>query len=251
MKRKEYILSQSSLKEWEEDDVCLEKWKQVYVTKEVRSLTNEAMDKGHYFEYWSIGGTATDNGEVTELPKKKNGDEYIDTVRINEQIETFKELFNPNSPRFIGLRIVDTQVRLNFGDESGVIDMVCEDVYTKEIVLVDLKLTKDALSTRNKYGWGHDRNIDITQALHYTYLYEKNNGFSPKFIFLVFDYSPRKVVKDITVIASDDDLEHLSSRKEAAKEFVRKSNLDNVWDKNPTKRNCSTCPIQCNLRFKS
>jgi len=224
-----FRLSYSSLKQFEDPKVCLEEWKKVYVTRTSSFPSNIKMDYGSYFEYLCIGSAAKSGDEITDLPRKKNGEKYVAQERIELQAERFKEMMEFFGEGYLWLSIEELQKRLEFKSQVGIIDFIATDPMQMDTVLCDLKLTADVNATGHPAMFGHDENIDITQAVHYCWLYEQLNGFRPRFKYIVFDYSPRMGHKVLTIEVGDNDILLLNGRKQKVFDFVHSNNPEDDW----------------------
>lgn len=250
MKNRIEVFSQTCLKSFEDEETCLAKFKGMWIDKTIPFLSNEAMDKGNYFEYLCIGDNAKDSEDIiTDLPRKKNGDKKIDQIRIEEQAEYFRELFDKNNDNFLGYEIDNVQIEIWHpnGRDRGVVDF-STDWGKENCILWDLKLTSNVEATRHPKNWGHpDRLIDITQSLFYVDIYERNFGVRPEFRYLVFDYSTKKGVKLIKVNPKNYDMEEIDLRKETAINTINNMS-DDEFTYNPSKWQCISCSLNCKHR---
>ena len=103
-------LSQTALKQFENG--CHRKWGAMWIDKSISFPINENMTNGSYFEYLCLGGGAGVQDNVTDLPRKKNGDKYISQIRIEKQADRFKRLFDKDDPYYTGIEIVGNQREL-------------------------------------------------------------------------------------------------------------------------------------------
>ena len=244
-----FVLSQTSLKDFESG--CGRKWYHKWILKEIPFYSNEMMNKGKYFEYLCVGGSAKEDDLVVDLPRKKNGDKYIDQVRIEEHASYFTDhLFNPSSDKYLGFSIEDVQIPLFNKDrtERGVLDIECSDK-NKYPVIIDLKLTKDLTSTHHPMSWGHPEDqLDTTQAVNYQFLGKERYGVIPRFIYLVFDLSPQLRRKKFEVVSTQESFHDLQGRKDNLWEALDNNNFQ--WKEQPSKQDCEYCPLSCEFRVK-
>lgn len=247
----EFYFTQTALKDLEKDSTCPDRWRALWLTKEIEFPSNEDMDKGKYFEWICLGGGAVTGQDVTDLPRLLTGKKSLDQIRIEEQAARFKDLFNPAHIDFQGFEIIDAQVEMRVDGRKGTIDFVTREVATGEVWINDLKLTRDATSTRSEYGWGHDwADLDLLQMVHYRDLYHKSFDILPRAALWVFDYSPNKNVKFGEVVVSEKARQKKDFRFETAVEVVEQYK-SNGWTKLPSENECKNCKLQCALRHKA
>ena len=246
----EFFFTQTALKDLEKDTTCPDRWRALWLDKEIQFPSNEDMDKGKYFEWLCLGGGAVTGEDVTDLPRTSTGKKSIDQIRIEEQADRFKELFNPEHPDWIGLYINEAQIEVRHDGRKGTIDFDAKDDLNNSWI-IDLKLTKDAESTRSEYGWGHDwTDLDLVQLVHYRDLYTTIKGVVPRTALLVFDYSPNKLIKFGEVVISNKAVAKKETRFQAAIEVVSLYK-QNGWTKLPSERECKACKVSsCPVRYK-
>ena len=248
--KSEFYYTQTAVKDLEKDSTCPDRWRALWLDKEIQFPSNEDMDKGKYFEWLCLGGGAVTGEDVTDLPRTATGRKSIEHIRIDEQAERFAQLFNPQDIDFQGFEITRAQIEMKVGNRKGTIDFESRDVNTGEIWINDLKLTRDADSTRSVYGWGNAwTELDLIQLVHYVDLYEATFGIRPRAGLWVFDYSPSKLIKFGEVVISEKAREKKELRFEAAAEVVELYNK-NGWTKIPSENECKTCKLSCPVRFK-
>lgn len=246
---KEFFLTQTALKDLEKDTTCPDRWRGLWLDKELTFPSNEDMDKGKYFEWLCLGGGAVTGQDVTDLPRTGQGKKTVDQIRIEEQVERFKELFNPAHQDYQGHTITGTQLELKSNGRKGTIDF--ESHVGQQPWINDLKLTKDATSTRSQYGWGHDwSELDLIQLVHYADLYFDNYGVQPKIGLWVFDYSPEKLVRFGEVVVSKRAKEKKEFRFQTAIEVIDLYK-QNGWTKLPSENECKACRLNCQFRHKA
>ena len=238
MFNKDFKLSQSCLKDFENPSVCLEEFKGRWVTKTLPFPSNEKMDYGSYFEYLCIGANSGYDDPVTDLPRKNNGEKRVAQIRIEEQVNKFNALFSPDNIDYCWLKIKNIQMRLAYENQTGILDIAAEDIFDNKPHIVDLKLTSDVDATHHPAMFGHNEHIDITQATHYAWLWEKIHGVRPIFSYFVFDYKPESKFKRIDVEVSDEDINELNERKRKVFDFVYNTDPEEDWKH---RCNCDKC----------
>jgi hypothetical protein len=245
----EFYLSQTAVKDLEDDQTCPSRWRAQWLLKQIPFASNEHMDKGSYFEYLALGGGATAQA-VTDLPRLGNGSKSAEHKRIEQQMERFKRMFDPTAKEFRGLMIIDRQVEIkdNKNRRKGTIDFVTKDLETDEIWINDLKLTADATSTRSKYGWGHSWDkLDMLQMVHYQDLYAGKHGPARAALW-VFDYSTQMRVKIGEIKISDKAKQEKDIRFDSAIEVIDMYE-DRGWSTIPSEEECKGCPLKCADRW--
>ncbi|HEY0751391.1 MAG TPA: hypothetical protein VGD26_09550 [Chitinophagaceae bacterium] len=247
---KEFFLTQTALKDLEKDTTCPDRWRALWLDKEIEFPSNEDMDKGKYFEWLCLGGGAISGEDVTDLPRTATGRKSAEHTRIDEQAERFQQLFSPSNIDFQGFEITRSQIELKVGNRKGTIDFETKHLQTGEIWINDLKLTRDAESTRSQYGWGHNwSDLDMVQLVHYRDLYTDVYGITPRVGLWVFDYSPNKLVKFGEVVISEKAREKKELRFETALEVIELYKK-NGWTKIHSEYECKSCKLSCSVRFK-
>lgn len=247
---KEFLLSQTALKDLEKEETCPDRWRAQWIDKEISFPSNEDMDKGKYFEYLAIGAGAVSGEDVTDLPRLQNGRKSIDQVRIEEQAARFKRFIDKQDPEFQGFELGETQIELKIGNRKGTIDFETIEVADGSRWINDLKLTKDLTSTRSQYGWGHPwKDLDLVQMVHYSDLYEEKTGIKPRIGLWVFDYSPELRIKFGEIKVSQKARNAKELRFSAAEEVIELYKI-NGWIKQPSEYECRRCTLNCSVRFK-
>ena len=246
-----FFLTQTALKDLEKDSTCPDRWRALWLDKEIEFPSNEDMDKGKYFEWICLGGGAVSGQDVTDLPRTSLGKKTIDQIRIEEQAARFMRLFDPKSNEFQGFEIIDKQVELKHNGRKGTLDFVTRHIETNTIWIDDLKLTRDANSTRSEYGWGHDwSDLDLVQMVHYADLYEDVYGIRPRVGLWVFDYSPDMLVRFGEIIISDKARKKKELRFASAVDVIGRYK-ENGWIKLPSEHECKSCKLSCPVRYKA
>lgn len=250
VKSTEFFWTQTALKDLEKDTTCPDRWRGLWIDKEIEFPSNEDMDKGKYFEWLCLGGGAISGEDVTDLPRTATGRKSIEQTRIEEQAVRFQQLFNPADPDFQGFEITEAQVELRHNGRKGTIDFMAKELATGDLWLNDLKLTRDAESTRSQYGWGHLwSDLDLVQLVHYRDLYVAVHNIVPRVGLWVFDYSPSKQVKFGEIIISEKARDKKELRFETAIEVVELYK-QNGWTKIPSESECKNCKLTCADRFQ-
>lgn len=245
----EFYLTQTSLKDLENDETCPWRWKKQWIDREIKFKSNENMDKGSYFEGIVLGSGAVSGQAVTDLPRLLSGEKSAEHKRIDEQAaRVTKMLFDTTSPEYLGLSVVRTQLELLVGNKKGTIDIEAVD---EEVTswIVDLKLTKDLTSDRTKYSWGNNwEDMDFVQLTHYADLYTEATGKKPRVGILVVDYSPQKRVTFGELVISDEKLSDKNRRFSAGENTISLYN-QHGWVKTPNIKECESCPLKCDERL--
>ena len=245
---RKFWFTQSALKDMERETTCPFRWKSQWLDGKIPFETNEFMDRGKYFEFLCIGGSARSDDEVTDLPRLRNGEKTAMQLRIEAQVAKFTCMFTPNNPQYIGHKIVDTQIEVRHNGRKGTIDFLTEDE-DGTLWMWDLKLTSDAESTRTQYGYGNDWNeMDLMQLIHYYDLYKGKFNKPVRLALLVFDYSPSMNVKANEIVVTEQALDLKELRFTCAEHAVQKYEKYG-WITIPSVHECSACPLKCSARI--
>lgn len=249
-----FKLSQTVLKKVE-SGLCPKRIEAEYINHTHKEEPTENWKKGWFFEEMCIGSTAKDQ-PPTELTKKKNGEPYIDEIRIIEQAKRFDLLFDKTSDYYLGYNILESQVNLEYEGETGVVDFVAERSDDDLIYLFDIKLTADIDSEMNKYAWSNTniKNLDLIQAVNYTYLFSQVNSIPVeliKFVYIVFDYTKDMKIKLIKCSIDEGDIEMRNLRFSEGWRIITQMNIDG-FPAIPSFKSCFSCPIkECSVRIKT
>lgn len=241
-------LSPSSYNDLKRPEACPRKWEAKWVSKTLeRDPPSLAQQMGSYFEYHCIGGGARPEDNVTELPLTKTGKVTADQVRIDQQVQTFKNLFDPKHEDYLGITIIDTQKRVENDKHKGYYDMLGEYDETGELIIIDLKLTKSITSSFSYAAWSKPEQTDTIQLPLYKFATKEN---VTKLAYLVFDYSPDMNILFREVELSD--LGEVSVKQELDEALdVIKLYQTNGWLEDPSQSECATCSLVCKSRFKT
>ena len=176
------------------DNICWKKLYHEYVLHDIDIPPTEAMLKGLYFETKCIGAGAHGQAvyhlprkAVSEAQKRRAkvlnqevlGEKKIDHIRIDMQVERFKEEVGKYFINII--QGVNTQVTIRkwWDKEREIMLVGTMDIFPTTMTLedgetilcgIDLKLTQDINSTFGEYCWGAMQYMDVTQLLMYHYL---------------------------------------------------------------------------------
>lgn len=235
-------ISQSCIKEYKDPDRCDYSWKRRWIDNDNPSVSNQMMDYGKYFEYLCIGGSANDDDNITDLPRKRNGDKSVIQLRIEEQAKRFKDLFNSKHKDYLGYKIVSSQKYLENKYQRGTIDIVAIDS-DDQTNLIDIKLTYNVDFVRS---WKSLSSVDDIQPIQYTMLYQSNFDVKPKFKYLVFDYSKEMKIKIFHVDVSS--YNYVYDYLKKINNFIS-TNED--WGFNPSKYKCENCSLKCEFRWEN
>lgn len=244
-------ITRSSMVDLERSDVCYRKWKAKWVDKTVRPELNKPMILGLYFEQLCIGASAYDDGKISEeqLPKGRGGKESVIVTRIKNHVERFKKYFDAKSDSYLGFEIIDVQSHITYNaefKEVGICDIKAKDQHGNEVI-IDLKLTQDADSTRHPKSFGHDEDNDFTQAQFYLDIEEKNKTDVNDFYYLIFDYSPSEKVKLIKYSKDEEGILSIRERKNVFIQTIKKLNSSG-FEEIPSKDECKDCTLDCQFK---
>lgn len=250
---KNFKVSKSSIYDFNRKDSCKQKWFHKWVVGDLEFESNtEYQKKGLYFETGCLGSSAYDDDSPDmSFMKLRNGEPNAELRRIDEQVERFKSLFNPDSDEFLGFRIHKAQVYISDDISRGTVDFEMYDEFDR-FFLADLKYTQDVNSSFGDFAWGKNTNdINWTQPSLYTDLYERDKGLKPRgFFVFVFDGKPDKGVKVFDLKVSD------SAKQETRREveFLKQKTLEYLDEGeapvNPSISNCEDCKLECPFRFE-
>lgn len=202
-----------------------------------KSKPGSPMEKGSFFETLCLGSGVQGQQTIT-LPTLKAGGKSTDQVRIEQQAERFKNMFDHTHPDWCGKIIKETQVELSYGNLKGTIDFI-----TDPLIVYDLKLTGDM----NGY-WGNLKEVDFLQQIHYQQLYYKVRGIMPEMRLLIFDYSTRMNVKEVRVNITDEAIVEYEERFENVELQMNEWGLLEEYPRVPSEQSCSRCPLVCTKR---
>ena len=252
-----FIMSQSKLKDFENEDGCPMFWWFKYVDGTAK-ISSDAMEQGLYFESECIDAHAHDD-ELISVPVsvEKNQKPTALGKRMASQVDKFKDWFDEESETYQGHIITDVQLKLSgiIGglQWEGTADFMTEKE-PKSQYMWDLKHTADVTNTFGDYGWGNYQNLDYLQQVVYNELYEQQEKRSLDGIYmLVMDSSTKQGHKRIKVDITWDTpatLKEVEDRLDDFKETVDYYN-ENGWPKITCKRECETCPFKkCPKKWK-
>jgi len=178
----DYKLSQSGLKDWLADDLCLHQWKLKHIDHAEQPY-NDTFNKGHYFEYLLINETSK-NGEAPKPQYLKDGvtmtKEYRD---LTQSAEEAKRIWSE-----LGIEIDCVGCRMEHGNTKGLFDVVA--TWNDRKCIIDVKYT-ETKETDWRNGWGNpSEKVEAhIQARHYVKLYHDVHGEWLPFFFFVFGKS--------------------------------------------------------------
>lgn len=214
-----------------------------------QTIPTESMLKGQFFETLCIGA-GVGGQQVTDLPRLKNGNKSVAQQRIEMQAQEFPRILAAHK-----MRVDETQIYLETEMEKGI--MLCGTLDFKSPIwddtdgpideaMIDLKLTANIYSQFGDFCWHFPHNMDHTQAIMYTHLYEQVRGKTVPFYYLVFDYKPTpeyKIVKKMVGTLERYELQ------EAIRKTLEKINFHEGrgYYTVPGHDNCNGCPLanQC------
>lgn len=252
-------------------DYCAKKIYHRYILNEKIEITTEAQLKGIYFESHTLGY------DHFELPTKKNGEPYIDTLRINRQIKNFRDIM-VEKLMFVHPSL-NTQIRLRKKWNEHIIEGTLDwfpTFYFHEgdlkLAIIDLKLTKNINNDFGDFCWGDVTRIDWLQGAMYHELvhdidWEMNAHLTQQqvrliqkfdnilkaeeemFLFMVFDYKDPLEHKFIEVGWDYDKKKYLENSIEKAVHELEYMEATG-WQPSPTTENCKRCLLDCPARLK-
>lgn len=196
---------------------------------------SEVMKRGHYFEWLVLGSSSS---EAPQLEKLKNGGKSQAEKDIDELGSIAKTTLKLLG---IDLSTAQSQMRLEHGGLSGVIDMVANDIQnTSRKAIYDLKYTETKYDDRFN-GWADiDTRIGSKrQAKHYIHLWHQIHGEYLPYYFLVFGKSGW--CRIIKCILTKDSLDvHLN-------EIITVRGIllnweQSGWPATPSYEKCKDCP---------
>jgi hypothetical protein len=197
------------------------------------------MDMGSFFETICLGAGA-DGTQTTSLPLLQSGKKSSDHLRIEKQAQRFLDMFDPTHPDWCGKTITDKQVVLTHQGRKGTIDFI-----TDPLIVYDLKLT----ATIQDGYWSDLSKVDFIQQVHYEWLYEMNYGVRPEMRLIIFDYSPKMLVKEVKLNITDEAREMYHIRFDEAEEQLGDWSLLEEFPRRPNEKDCSRCPLICTKRM--
>ncbi len=229
----------------------------------VKSPPTHAMNKGSYFETKCIGSGA--GGSITDtLPLKNNGGITIDQKRIDAQVVQFKILAEKYkiflSDDYSNVQVKEKKhyqqdtwadVEVFITGEADIISPLNYRGRDFQMANIDLKMTKDRLSTFGKYAWGNRDFINTQQGTIYWLL------FNLPFFFWVFDHATKQAPSN-EIIPVNHDVNHPNPalaqkakwRIKSTHEVIRKTitevahNFIKGWPTNPDPDLCYKCPVK-------
>ena len=254
MTPEEFRLNNTLIQTMEDSYNCPRKWSEVFIYKTAEGFSSPAMERGVYFETMCLG-SGVQGKVVDDLPRLKNGEKSAIQKRIDYQVEAFKEMFNPDSSEYLGLKIIATDVYLDNGKEKGTIDFIVESTSEWEhgeglIYHADLKLTGDMEAT-HRWSWKDPTKKDLNQQYHYQNLWEDmgNDPVEGSLLF-VFDYTPSKRKMIIELSNDPDKREFARERASGCWEVISLYEDRGEYPTDPSERQCGECSVKdCSSRF--
>lgn len=247
---RDFRVSKYAISTFKEVGSCKRKWLESVVLKSIpKDPPSEQMIKGIYFETMCFGANASGD----ELPDMsfmmlKNGEPNIELQRIHTQVDRFKSLFTPTSDEFVGIYMKEFQSVIETDKNKIVTDIIGVDEFDRDVI-VDLKFTSDVSQSFGDFAWGKDPSqIDWSQMVLYSKVYEEVRGIKPRMFTLVFDASKNLGVKMFEVKVSQTAIEEIEDITDVVLSSARKYVEDGAPVR-PSESNCSKCPIECSSRF--
>ena len=249
------IYTQSLVKDIEKEETCPERFRGQWVDKEFKSEPNTHMIAGLYFEQLALGRSAQEDHNGIEFPRLKNGEKSTKQVRIEQQAQRFKELFDPKHKDFLGFTIISDQDYIEVNSRAGTLDFLATD-RDNNICIFDLKLTA---TLQWSGSWWHDiAKVDLFQQYHYHKLYEDKCDPEYKIQFpneklrnllIIFDYTPNCNVVVYELYPDENTGNNVDERFNAAEKTVGLY-LKHGWITIPSVNECAKCPLDCKFRIK-
>lgn len=247
------ILRQTSIKHLLEG--CPKKWEGMWIDKTISFPSNSNQNLGKYFEYLVLGAGAIASDEVKDLPRLKNGEKSVKQQRIEEQADLCKSWLNPFSDDFKGWSLIDAQAHNIIEDNkfkvklSYTIDFIGENFYDEKS-LFDLKLTSDVTATRHPKNWGHPvEDLDLFQSKFYISNFKKQFNEEVPFRYWVFDYSVEKRALKLLIEPNKELYEEVDDTISDVLNKINYYKKIHFEDRRPSADECSTCPLECPVRF--
>ena len=194
-----FKISQSSIKDFYNEEICKIKWEEMYVNG-YRNKPSAAMLDGLVFEQLTIGESR--GGEIYEIPKLKSGKpskRESDLISLSE--------FAKDTMKSLDIKLLEVQPEWETDTLIGHPDALIE--YKGNKAIMDLKYTgvKETESCKyNPYAWSDLEYKDFRQALHYVEMYYQLYKEYLPFFYLVFGKSGwvKFISIDITNSAIED-----------------------------------------------
>lgn len=288
--KKNWMLSQSLIKKiidknHEEKPICFKQLYEVDICHNYQRETSKPQLLGQYFETHCLGGSARSQ-KVLDLPRKKRGgDKTIDQIRIDKQIELFKQQCNLKN--VIIVEDVNTQVKCTKQISDNVFFSGEFDIFPTpflynnnlEMAIIDLKLATDVnieyaySKTGESFAWGKPEFLDYIQGDSYHYLV-RNIDFklNPhlkelitqpvqkaidtnmlKMFYWIFGYQKEPLEEQHKIICRNYfEYDGSTLRQRDLQERIRKTialldyNKALNFPENPSAINCDKCPLKLN-----
>lgn len=247
MKPKDFYLSNSMLRDWEQ--MCPREWKSRWIDKNpAYQYESDAMHRGNVFECLTIGMSVGQKVTQPSETLKKS----VFMYRIRKQSEAARKYLN-----MWGGKIAARQEYLygTVTDSNGVEIKICGNLDIRYAwadkpnsgAVIDLKFTGDIENEFGKFAWGAPDKMDMSQLCHYKLLHQLN---FPEITELethywVFDHQPELQKKLLKVNISDGTLWQHIERVSVVYQEIQECLLFDVWDAKNTFDNCSKCKIKC------
>jgi hypothetical protein len=243
-------INQTLIKKLKQENVCPRELYHIYIAKDVPSIPSESMNKGLVFE-----NLALDLNNDAKIPSLKTGGTPVDYVRIIRQAKRFKEEIVPQFKMNIEKKNTQIFIEHKYSDRVvlyGTLDFCSpiedQDLGTVPVAIHDLKMTSSIYKQFGDYCWAFPYNIDHTQAYLYTYIYQKEFGWTVPFYYWVFDYSPDMNYKPIRKLVEP---LHILELEEAIRVSLEKIDYFEKlgWQTEiPNEKNCKECPLKENCK---
>ena len=222
---------------------------------------------GQYFETLWLGSGA--GGSMTlDLPRhKKTGEKLSNQKRIEEAVLRAEYvgmelglILDSNNIQCKAKKVYEApgfeDIIINLSGEADIISPIEHPDFSHDVAVIDAKLTLDRTSCWKPFCWGCPEEMDLTQAVMYSLLFEL------PFVYLVFDYKKMDAGwKAIPVAANpkyctEENKEKATLRVKELEQAIRwVVGSIQMWEAEGWKKEpsdiCDKCPIkECELKHK-
>jgi hypothetical protein len=250
--------------DYQTDNLCGLILKSKWVHGQFRE-NSQPQEFGHYFEYLATGSLPKD-GKIPKHKVYKNGarkgqmtDGY---QRAALQAQYFKEIL-----RTYKITLLHKGITLTHGEFEGTLDLIASfpelwrlngmelpENNPKGIVIIDLKYSGLLDDRKNPLGWELKsfpyKLSPKIQSIHYTWLYEKNFGFFPPFMFWVFDSQKERRARIINANLNPNEIIQHGQIIHDANEYYKKLVNEDSFEPKPEYERCLNCSFKDSCSFK-
>lgn len=237
---------------------CTKRWRAEMIDKIVDRESKDYFDKGLYFESSVIGNADNTVLPSTEWMYTKSGALTADATRIEQQIQKFKNMFNPESDHYKHFKILEPtqerlEIKVNGINHKGFLDMRIVDLLddTFDFYITDLKLLGNIYSSPMYNPL--ESSFNKYQVLYYKHLYCMIHNIPHERVgtaYLLFDYSTDMEQAFVKVNSPKELCEmvfesHVESVQEINSMYDSYGESIDEWPTLPNKKNCLTCTLKC------